>query len=162
MIQKAIDLTKYQLSKEKITFTLEMREMVKIHGYENELTHILLNLSNNSRDALAHTDINDKKILIIVKETPQNAVISFIDNAGGIKDAIMSKIFEPYFTTKHKSVGTGIGLYMSKQMVEMHMNGKISCKNIQHKMGLKEGELQNCTMFTVEIPKENQRREKDG
>jgi C4-dicarboxylate-specific signal transduction histidine kinase len=162
MIQKSIDLTKYQLSKEKITITLEMREMVKIHGYENELTHILLNLINNSRDALAHTDINDKKILIIVKETPQNAVISFIDNAGGIKDAIMSKIFEPYFTTKHKSVGTGIGLYMSKQMVEMHMNGKISCKNIQHKMGLKEGELQNCTMFTVEIPKENQRREKDG
>jgi len=158
-IEKAIALSKYQLNKGKITISLEMREDIQIYGYENELTHILLNLINNSKDAFIHTDIAQKQILIIVKDTTNHAIISVIDNAGGIKDAIMSKIFEPYFTTKHKSVGTGIGLYMSKQIVEKHMHGKINCKNIQHKMGSKEGALQHCTMFTVEIPKENQRRE---
>jgi signal transduction histidine kinase len=161
-IQKAIDLSKYQLSKEKIVITLEMKEDILIYGYENELTHILLNLINNSKDALSQTSISEKKILIIVKDASHHAIISVIDNAGGIKDGIITKIFEPYFTTKHKSVGTGIGLYMSKQIVEKHMNGKINCKNIQHKMGSKQGELQTCTMFTVEIPKENTRREKDG
>ncbi len=161
MIQKAIDLSKYQLGKEKIMISLEMKENIQIYGYENELTHILLNLINNSKDALSHTSIPEKKILIIVKDASQHAIISVIDNAGGIKDGIITKIFEPYFTTKHKSVGTGIGLYMSKQIVEKHMHGKINCKNIQHKMGSKDGALQHCTMFTVEIPKENQRRDKD-
>ena len=157
VIQKAIELTKYQLNKERITITLEMKEEIQIHGYENELTHILLNLINNSKDALAHTKISDKRILIIVKNANDHVIINVIDNAGGIKDGIITKIFEPYFTTKHKSVGTGIGLYMSKQIVEKHMHGKINCKNIQHKMGSKEGTLQNCTMFTVEIPKTNKK-----
>ncbi len=156
-IQKAIDLSKYQLSKEKIMITLEMKEDILIYSYENELTHILLNLINNSKDALSHTSISEKKILIIVKDASHHAIISTIDNAGGIKDGIITKIFEPYFTTKHKSVGTGIGLYMSKQIVEKHMHGQINCKNIQHKMGSKDGALQQCTMFTVEIPKESQR-----
>jgi len=161
VIQKAMELTKYQLSKERISISLEMRTEIEIDGYENELTHILLNLINNSRDALSQVDKRDKKILIIVKETANYAMISVIDNAGGIKDAIISKIFEPYFTTKHKSVGTGVGLYMSKQIVEKHMHGKISCKNIQHKMGIKEGALQQCAMFTVVIPKSKQKRRDD-
>jgi len=160
-IEKAIDLSKYQLVKEKISISLEMKKDIHIYGYENELTHILLNLISNSKDALSHAEIEEKKILIIVKDTDKHAIISVIDNAGGIKDAIITKIFEPYFTTKHKSAGTGIGLYMSKQIVEKHMHGRINCKNIQHKMGTKEGVLQECTMFTVEIPKEKPRREKD-
>lgn len=152
VVDKSLDLTKYQLEKDGVNVSFTMHDDIKIYGFENELTHVILNLINNSRDALCQNQIENKKIIIIVKETNKNVFINVIDNAGGIKNDIMEKVFDPYFTTKHKSVGTGIGLYMSKQMVEKHMNGKISCKNIQHKMG--NSELQNCAMFIIEIPKE--------
>jgi len=152
VIDKSIDLTKYQLQKEDIEVSLTIQNDIKIYGFENELTHVILNLINNSKDALCEKQIENKKIIIIVKETFKNVIINVIDNAGGIKSDIMEKVFDPYFTTKHKSVGTGIGLYMSKQMVEKHMTGKIYCKNIQYKMG--NGSLSNCAMFIIKIPKE--------
>ncbi len=152
VIDKSIDLTKYQLEKEGVDVFFNMQEDIEIYGFENELTHVMLNLINNSKDALLENSIEEKQIRIIVKPTQNNVIITVIDNAGGIKNDIMTKVFDPYFTTKHKSVGTGIGLYMSKQMVEKHMNGKISCKNMQHKMG--QSELSDCAMFTIEIPKE--------
>jgi len=151
VINKSLDLTKYQLEKEAIEVNFTMHKDITIYSFENELTHVMLNLINNSKDALCEKKVEDKKIIIIVKETDKDVLINLIDNAGGIKSDIMGKVFDPYFTTKHKSVGTGIGLYMSKQMVEKHMNGKISCKNMQHKMG--KSKLIDCAMFTIEIPK---------
>jgi len=152
VINKSLDLTKYQLEKDGVQVSFSMGEDIKIYGFENELTHVILNLINNSRDALTEKKINEKRITIIVKNTTKNVYINVIDNAGGIKSDIMAKVFDPYFTTKHKSVGTGIGLYMSKQMVEKHMNGQIICKNIKHKMG--DSKLYDCAMFTIEMPKE--------
>ena len=92
-------------------------------------------------------------IRIIAKQDKQTIFINVIDNGGGIKSDIIPKVFDPYFTTKHQSVGTGIGLYMSKQMVEKHMHGKITCKNIRHKLG--NANFYACTMFTIEIPKKS-------
>lgn len=149
VIEKSISLTKYQLDKEGVNVAFTMGDDIEIYGFENELTHVILNLINNSKDALK--EIDDKKVLIVVKNTLNNVFINVIDNAGGIKSDIMTKIFDPYFTTKHQSAGTGIGLYMSKQMVEKHMNGKIQCKNIQHKM--RSNQFFDCAMFTLEIPK---------
>lgn len=151
VIEKSIDLSKYQIEKEAINIYFTMNEDIEIYGFENELTHVLLNLINNSKDALCENKIKDKKVWIIVKKTKINVLINVIDNAGGIKSDIMTKVFDPYFTTKHQSIGTGIGLYMSKQMVEKHMYGKIWCKNIKHKLG-DSGQLFDCAMFTIEIP----------
>jgi len=153
VIDKSIDLTKYQLEKEGVDVVFNMSEDIEIYGFENELTHVILNLINNSKDALIEKEKGQKQIRIIVKPTQNSVIINVIDNAGGIKSDIMAKVFDPYFTTKHKSVGTGIGLYMSKQMVEKHMNGKIDCKNIKYKMGMEKSELCSCAMFTIEIPK---------
>jgi signal transduction histidine kinase len=150
-IDKAIDLTKYQLEKDGILLTLSSSHDIEVYGFKNELIHVVLNLINNSRDALLDKKIENKKILIVLKTTKINVIINVIDNARGIKNDIIARVFDPYFTTKHQSVGTGIGLYMSKQIVEKHMNGKIWCKNIKHKMG--DTLLQDCTMFTIEIPK---------
>ncbi|MCR1811692.1 sensor histidine kinase [Sulfurospirillum sp. hDNRA2] len=152
VIQKAIDLSKYQLEKEEITLRFFIRNDIEAFGFKNELIHVLLNLIGNSKDILAgKTELNEKIIHIISKQNQESIFVNVIDNGGGIKSDIIPKVFDPYFTTKHKSVGTGIGLYMSKQMVEKHMHGKITCKNLRHKLGTKD--FFDCTMFTIEIPK---------
>ena len=154
VIQKAIDLSKYQLEKEEILLSLRMKEDLEVFGFKNELIHVLLNLINNSKDVLAtKTQLSKRIIYIIAKQTKEAIFIRVIDNGGGIKSDIITKVFDPYFTTKHKSVGTGIGLYMSKQMVEKHMHGNISAKNIRHKLGTNA--FFACTMFTIAIPKKN-------
>ncbi|MCF6172560.1 MAG: HAMP domain-containing histidine kinase [Campylobacteraceae bacterium] len=150
-IYKAIELSKYQLEKEKIELIFVESSPIKIYGFKNELIHVVLNLINNCKDVLASKkDLKDKKILIIMKQTKRSANINIIDNGGGIKDDIITRIFDPYFTTKHNGVGTGIGLYMSKQLVERHMNGKIYCKNIKHKFG--QNKFFNSALFGVELP----------
>jgi len=154
VVQKAIDLTRYQSDKAGIKIIPRIQKEIHIFGYENELTHILLNLINNAKDALIQKGISHKSIFIIIREDETSAWINVIDNAGGIPEDIQPKIFEPYFTTKHKSSGTGIGLYMSKELIEKHMHGKILFRNIRHRMGVKRGVLQACTMFTVVIPKQ--------
>ncbi len=150
-INKAMELSRYQLEKVDIKLDFSQKTTAKIYGFKNELIHVILNLINNSKDVLAlNTELKEKKILIITKQTNTKIIISVIDNGGGIKDDIIAKIFDPYFTTKHKSMGTGIGLYMSKQLVERHMKGKIFCKNIKHKFGSQK--FYDSAMFSVELP----------
>ena len=94
-------------------------------SYENELKQVLLNLIKNSEDALNERDISDKKIEIYV----QKRTLKIRDNAGGIDESILSKIFDPYFSTKMKKDGTGLGLYMSKVIIEEHCNGNLQVQN---------------------------------
>jgi len=161
VIQKAIDLSKYQLEKEEITLALIIKEDLEVFGFKNELIHVLLNLIGNSKDILcSQSELKKKIIHIVAKQNDETIFINVIDNGGGIKSDIIPKVFDPYFTTKHKSVGTGIGLYMSKQMVEKHMHGKIGVKNIKHKLGTSF--FYACTMFTIAIPKtDNATHEED-
>lgn len=100
----------------------------KINSFENELIQVLINILNNSKDALEGIK-NDKCIFITTVSSQNNLVIKIKDNAGGINKKIISKIFEPYFTTKHQFQGTGIGLYMSEQMITKHMKGTIEVSN---------------------------------
>lgn len=153
-IEHSIELSKYLLVQESIEVKLNVRKDVKINSYYNELSHVFLNIISNSKDALcSNVDKNDRIIKIIVNKFKNHLVINIVDNGGGIPLDILPKIFEPYYTTKYKSAGTGIGLYMSKQIIEKHMNGEISCKNIVHKM--KNDKVFNCSLFTIKIPLQN-------
>ncbi len=155
-IQKAIELSKYQLEKEEIELEFVANNSIKTYGFKNELIHVVLNLINNSKDILvSKKELKAKKILIILKQTKNSIIINIIDNGGGVKDDIITKIFDPYFTTKHNSMGTGIGLYMSKELVQRHMMGKIYCKNIKHKFG--QIKFYNSALFSVELPLEEAR-----
>ncbi len=97
---------------------------LELFTFQNEFVQVLINLLNNARDALKLIETK-RYIFIEVFSTDDEIIIEIKDNAGGIPKEIIDKVFEPYFTTKHKSQGTGIGLYMSQEIVKKHMKGKL-------------------------------------
>ena len=100
-----------------------------IQGNENEIKHIIINIVNNAKDAIIENQVVDGIILLFLNERTKTGTLSISDNAGGIPSQYLSKVFEPYFTTKLESNGTGIGLYMSKMIIEDSMNGKLNVYN---------------------------------
>lgn len=105
---------------------------IEIHGIQTELVQVLINILNNSRDELIKLEKQKKLILIDTKKVKNELIIKIQDNAGGVDEKIIDHIFEPYFTTKHQSVGTGIGLYMSQEIVVKHMKGTIDIENVEY------------------------------
>ncbi|MDX4071199.1 HAMP domain-containing sensor histidine kinase [Aliarcobacter skirrowii] len=149
-VEHSIELSKYFLNKENIKIDLIVKKDKQITTFYNELSHTLLNIISNSKDALVSSvNKNDRIIKIIVNSKKNFVFINIIDNGGGVPDDILPKIFEPYYTTKYKSAGTGIGLYMSKQIIEKHLNGEISCKNIKLEVDKK---VFKGASFTITIP----------
>jgi len=126
-IGKTLKLFGIQFNNFNITL-VENIQSVKINTLENELIQVLINLLNNSKDALENS--KDKKLILISCYEKDNYLnLEIIDSAGGIPIEILDKIFDPYFTTKHKSQGTGIGLYMSEQIITKHMSGTLEVDN---------------------------------
>jgi signal transduction histidine kinase len=108
-----------------------------IEGYENEIRQVFLNLINNAKDAIVESRLKgdmqaDKKghIFFDFQREGEKVIIRITDNGGGIPEDIISRIFEPYYTTKEQGKGTGIGLYMSKMIIEQNMHGKLTARNV--------------------------------
>ena len=148
-IEHSIQLSKYILEKENIKLNVVIADKLEIYGFYNELSHVILNLISNSKDALKSKE-DHKIIKIVIKRHNEYARINVYDNAGGIKDDVIAHVFEPYYTTKYKSAGTGIGLYMSKQIIEKHMDGYIKCKNVYNKID--SAKLEYGALFIIDIP----------
>ena len=112
------------------------------------------NIINNSVDALKENDQVQKYIFIISHIENDKAIIKIKDNAGGIPEDILDKVFEPYFTTKHKSQGTGLGLYMTHKIITESLNGEIYAANVNFDHN---GSSYNGAQFTIVLPlyKEN-------
>ena len=128
--QEAIDIMQGTLEKNDVKIILKVSKDAQIIGYFNEFSQVLINLINNAVDAFCYKKIKNRKITIEINTMQsRDAIIKITDNAGGIDEAIMDKIFEPYFTTKHASVGTGLGLYMSEMIVKNSMLGSIVATN---------------------------------
>jgi len=100
-----------------------------VYGYRNEFAQALLNILNNARDALTERKVVDPGVTITICSEGERAVVIISDNAGGIPEKIMGKIFDPYFTTKGPQQGTGIGLFMSKTIIEKNMGGSLTARN---------------------------------
>ncbi|AXX85935.1 Cache sensor-containing signal transduction histidine kinase [Malaciobacter marinus] len=126
VVEKTLKLLSSQFDINNIYF-IKNCENIKIHGAENELVQVLINIINNSKDALKNTD-NKRLIFIDVFKQDNKVILLIKDTAGGINKSIINKVFEPYFTTK-KDKGTGIGLYMSKQIIADSLNGEIAVSN---------------------------------
>ena len=100
--------------------------------YQNEMMQVILNIMKNAEDNFLEKKVKNPQIFIITKKEEGKFIISIKDNGGGIASDILPKIFDPYFSTKDEKNGTGLGLYMSKIMVEEHNNGKLSVENIDN------------------------------
>ncbi len=127
-INKALTLVNAQFTSKNIEL-IQNVENNELFSLENELVQVLINILNNARDALILKDNQRRLIFINSYKKDDTLYIEIIDNAGGIKEDIIDRIFEPYFTTKHKLVGTGIGLYMSEEIVLKHLEGNLCVSN---------------------------------
>ena len=119
--------------KVRLDFTTKRSE---VYGHENELMQVILILLNNSKDAIQKREIEnnfESEIIIRTKVEDNEVSICLEDNGGGIEKDLLEKIFEPYFTTKFKHQGTGIGLYMSKMIIEKDMKGTLEVSSTQNR-----------------------------
>ena len=117
------------LIRKKITVERSIDPSIEVLVYPNELKQVLINLVNNAREAIEQHRGKNRIIRISCEEDEHYCTISIEDTGGGISSGIMDKIFDPYFTTKFESQGTGIGLYMAKMIIEKHFLGKLSVYN---------------------------------
>ena len=124
--------------KEKIDF-------INILAVENELMQVIINILNNAKDALKDSSF-ERFIFINVYSEDNFVVIEIKDNAGGIDDKIISRIFEPYFTTKKENEGVGIGLYMVEEIIEKEFSGNILVKNVEYEY---ENKIFRGALFTI-------------
>ncbi|NVJ54330.1 MAG: HAMP domain-containing histidine kinase [Campylobacteraceae bacterium] len=116
------------LRKNGIFVDIVIKHNPTVYGYKNEYAQVLINLLNNAKDALVDRKIKEPKIIITLDADNKNSILSVEDNAGGIQVTPIDNIFKPFFTYGKKE-GTGIGLFMSKLIIEKNMNGKLLASN---------------------------------
>jgi signal transduction histidine kinase len=116
-------------------------EPIKIKLVKGEFSEVLINILNNAKDVLLIEKVTSPWIELLVKKESDKIIVTIEDNGGGIDPKIIDRIFEPYFTTKHKSQGTGLGLHMSYKIVTESLKGSIYVKNTN-----------NGAKFFIEIP----------
>jgi len=125
-------LLEASLKNNNIHLNIVIIDNYEVFGFPNEISQALLNIVSNAKDILLERKIDDAKISIKVMADNDKKIITIEDNAGGIKVEPIEKIFEPYFSTKHAKSGTGIGLYMTKTIIEKNNHGKILVSNMKH------------------------------
>ena len=146
IFEKVFKLTDAQFKNLEIIFIKEINDF-KLFGFENEFVQALINILNNAKDALENME-KPRLIFISTKKDNDKLIIKITDNAGGINEDIIDKVCEPYFTTKHQAKGTGIGLYMTEEIIVNHMNGSFNINNCEFEY---EGKKYKGVEITIEM-----------
>jgi PAS domain S-box-containing protein len=128
-VTNTLTLLEGSLQSPRISVEIVALEDPVINGYANEFAQVVLNIIINAKDVFTEREINDAKLSITVASENDCAVVTVADNAGGIPDDVIDKVFDPYFTTKGPQGGTGVGLFMSKTIIEKNMGGRLSVRN---------------------------------
>jgi len=129
LLERTLEIIGKALEINGITVRVEVKSLREIMVYANELTQVILNVLKNAEDVFKERGTPQATISIRITEENETQIIEIEDNAGGIPDTILPHIFEPYFSTKQEKNGTGLGLYMSKTIIEEHCQGKITAQN---------------------------------
>ncbi len=149
-IESFLHLIQPSMKNHNISVIVDNKKNIEIQNHPNELIQCFINIYNNSRDILKTLDLEKKYIFISLKENNESVIITFKDNAGGVPPKILPKIFEPYFTTKHKSQGTGLGLHMTYNLITNGMSGSIEVKNTTFNY---DSVNYTGAQFTIHLPK---------
>ena len=130
-IERTLSILHSAMVNNNINVIADLKDDMKINGYENELIQSFINIINNARDAIKEHIENDKDKLILINtlKDKDSLTITIKDSGGGIDENIIDRIFEPYFTTKHQNTGTGIGLSMTYKMITQRHNAQINVYN---------------------------------
>ncbi len=128
-VENALAILSASFEHSHIAVTLDAGETAAAYGYPNEFSQVLLNILGNARDAIQENAVENGAIHITIRRIEGMVGVTIRDNGGGVPAGVLPKIFDPYFTTKER--GTGIGLYMSKMIVESNMGGRIEARNVE-------------------------------
>lgn len=131
VVEKCISFVESALQNNNIKLTYHLPENIFANGYSNEYAQVVMNILKNAREALLDKNVSEPLINIRLEEKEGKSYLYISDNAGGIAPEIEDKIFHPYFTTKDPGIGTGLGLYMSKTIIEKNMAGVLTFRNTQ-------------------------------
>ncbi len=129
VIEHALTIMQPILKKNHITLCFTPFEATYVKGYMNEYTQVVVAILTNAKDALLERKVRHARVDVVLKHEAGQIILQICDNAGGIDEAHIHRIFDPYFTTKHKSMGTGLGLYIAKMIIEKNMEGKLIAEN---------------------------------
>jgi signal transduction histidine kinase len=148
-INHLLNLMDGSIKHHNLTVIVDVDSTIEIDSYENELTQCLMNIFNNAKDVLKENNKDKLRLIFIrVKRKENFAIIKVRDNGGGIPADILPKIFEPYFTTKHKSQGTGLGLNMTYNLIVSGLKGTIDAKTVKFKY---QGEMYKGAEFKITL-----------
>jgi len=135
----------FEVNTISLTYTPNDEEqLLKIYGPSGEFSQVILNILSNARDALKEHVVQNAHVIISLTHHDKFIFLQIADNAGGIPQTVLPRIFDPYFSTKSKAQGTGIGLYMSKTIIEKHFEGTLEAKNEEA-----------GAVFTITLPLQN-------
>ncbi len=148
-INSFLNLIEPSLKKYEIKLIRNNKIFIDLEGYPNELIQCFMNIFNNTKDALKNSQYNEKYLFIELFKSDSNIIIKFKDNAGGIKEDILPKIFEPYFTTKYQSKGTGLGLSIIYNLITKGMQGFVSAQNVNFEYN---GSFYKGAEFIITLP----------
>jgi len=135
-IQSTLEMLNDRIKINEVNVQVNDHHDVELYGYGSQFSQVVLNIVNNSIDALKMKEA-DRSIIIDIDQIGNKNVLSIRDNGGGILSEQLPKLFDPYFTTKEKDAGTGIGLYMTKLIIERNFDGEIDVKNTQFGLEMK-------------------------
>jgi len=151
-LDKTITIISANLDSYEIKIVKLYTEHIQIYGIQNDFIQVLLNIINNAADVLKTPKFDNQKkyIFIDITQDEKNITISIKDNAGGIPQKVLPKIFDPYFTTKHQAQGTGLGLYMTHQIIVDSLKGYITAQNETYTY---ENNSYHGANFIITLPK---------
>jgi two-component system, NtrC family, C4-dicarboxylate transport sensor histidine kinase DctB len=141
IVMKSLEMLEETFMNHHIKIDYNFSKSITLYGFPTEFSQVIFNILQNAKDALIEKDVLVKKVFISIKKDNDFASVTIVDNAGGIAQNIIENIFEPYFTTKSYRKASGLGLFISKIIIEENMQGKLDFENAS------EG-----AKFTIKIP----------